>query len=103
MLLKSITADYAENDNVDYEIGGITVGEDMIYPDLYKEGDDAGKPATITVTLKYKDGISSILNITDVNARLVFEFTKIKSVLAKVNQATTGFLINHFRKRTLEK
>ena len=103
MLLKSITADYAGNDNIDYEIGRITVGEDMIYPDLYKEGDDAGKPTTITVTLKYKDVISSIPSITDVNVRLVFEFTKIESVLAKGNQATTGVLINHFRKRALEK
>lgn len=83
VILKSITPNYGANENIEYVVNNIKVGSFVIDPDALKEGNQAGKPTIITVTIKYKDTVTSIPNNIDANMILKFEFIEVESVLAK--------------------
>lgn len=85
VILKSITPNYGENNNITYIANDVNVGSYVIEPDALKEGEQIGKPTIITITIKYKDGLNSVPSNIDANMILKFEFIKAESILAKGN------------------
>ena len=68
--VKSITSDYGDNNNIEYVIEGIEVGKTIIGTNADKTDDDMGKPTTVKVIIKYKDGVTTVPTDPSANLKL---------------------------------
>ena len=68
--VKSITPDYGDNNNIEYVIEGIEVGKTIIGTNADKTDDDMGKPTTVKVIIKYKDGVTTVPTVPSANLKL---------------------------------
>ena len=82
VIVKSITPDYGNNSNIEYVIEGIEVGKTIIGTNANKTDTDMGKPTTIKVTIKYKDGVTTIPTDPSASLKLTFKFVPV-SILAE--------------------
>ena len=95
IIINSITPEYGENSNIEYVITGIEVGETKINTNANKTDDDMGLPTTIKVTIKYKDGVTTIPADPSASLKLTFEFeVAIKSILAESSYRDTSVFNN---------
>ena len=84
VIVKSITPEYGNNSDIEYVIDGIEVGKTIIGTNANKTDSDMGKPTTIKVTIKYKDGVTTIPDDPSVSLKLTFEFeVAVDSILAE--------------------
>ena len=94
VIVKSITPDYGNNSNIEYVIEGIEVGKTIIGTNANKTDTDMGKPTTIKVTIKYKDGVTTIPTDPSTSLKLTFEFVPV-SILAKSLGSTDTSVFNN--------
>ena len=88
VIVKSITPDYGNNSNIEYVIDEIEVGKTIINTNA----NNMGKPTTIKVTVKYKDGVTTIPTDSNASLKLTFEFkVAVDSILAASSSDTNVF------------
>ena len=95
IIINSITPEYGENSNIEYVITGIEVGKTIINTNANKTDDNMGLPTTIRVTIKYKDGVTTVPADSSASLKLTFEFqVAVDSILASSSYNETSVFKN---------